>query len=206
MRSLVAGLLISLDGVVESPGAWGWSEYMNEEMTAGIAAGVAQADAVLLGRRTYLEFARIWPGQPSEVAMADFLNNSPKYVVSSQLRPPLEWAHSTLITGDLREELIKLKEQPGKDILVPGSPTLVRSLLRDGLLDRLSLNICPVVVGNGMRLFDGPLELIRLKLADSRTLSTGVLGVTYEYAARKTRTASSATRSSRSPASGSAST
>jgi dihydrofolate reductase len=153
---------------------------MNEEMTARIAAGVAQADAVLLGRRTYVEFARIWPQQPSEVAMADFLNKSPKYVVSSELKAPLEWTPGTLISGDLHRELMKLKEEPGKDILVPGSPTLVRSLLRDGLLDRLSLNVCPVVVGRGMRLFDGLTDLVRLKLVESRVLSTGVLDATYE--------------------------
>ena len=183
MRKVVAGLLISLDGVVESPGKWGWGEYMNEEMTRGIAAGVAEAGAVLLGRRTYLEFARIWPGQGSEVPMADFLNRSPKHVVSATLATPLEWANSTLLEGDLRTALGKLKEQAGRDILVPGSPALVRWLLQEGLLDRLSLNICPVVVGTGTRLFDGITDLVRLRLVDSRTLSTGVLGVTYEPAA-----------------------
>ena len=178
MRKIVAGLLISLDGVVESPSEWGFSRYFNDEMRDGIAAGIAQADAVLLGRRTYLEFARVWPNQGSDVLMADFLNNSPKYVVSTTLST-LEWANSSLVTGDLAEELGKLKQQAGKNVLIPGSPKLVRSLLRNGLLDELSLNICPLVVGSGMRLFDEITDQIRLKLVDSRTLSTGVVGATY---------------------------
>src|SRR5712692_6155702 len=182
MRKIVAGLLMSLDGVVEAPDRWGWPRYMNEEMSRGIMAGVAQADAVLLGRRTYEQFAKIWPGQPSDVPMSDFLNSSPKYVASHTLRDPLEWAQSTLITGNLADELARLKQQPGKNILVPGSPTLVRSLLRDGLLDELSLNICPIVVGDGMRLFDGIGAEVTLKLVDSTVLSTGVLGVTYQRA------------------------
>lgn len=181
MRKIVAGLLMSLDGVVESPNLWGFSRYFNDEMREGISAGIAQADAVLLGRRTYLEFAALWPSQGSDVLMADFLNNSPKYVVSSTLER-LEWSNSRLVTGDLAAELGKLKARPGKNILIPGSPTLVRSLVRGGLLDELSLNICPVVVGSGMRLFEGITEPVHLKLVDSTTLSTGVLGVTYHPA------------------------
>ena len=179
MRKIVAGLLMSLDGVVASPSEWGFSHYFNDEMREGISTGIAQADAVLLGRRTYLEFADLWPNQGSDVLMADFLNNSPKYVVTSTL-DKLDWANSTRIAGDLAEELAKLKVLPGKNIMIPGSPTLVRSLLRDGLLDQLNLNVCPIVVGSGMRLFDGITEQIRLKLVDSTTLTNGVVGVTYE--------------------------
>jgi dihydrofolate reductase len=181
MRKIVAGLFISLDGVVEAPGRWGF-QFLNDEMSKRMAMGVAQADAVLLGRRTYLEFAEIWPDQGSSVPMADFLNNSPKFVASATLRPPLAWANSSLISGDLAEALAKLKRQPGKNIQIPGSPRLVRSLLRDGLLDELSLSICPVVVGSGMRLFDGLADRIPLKLVDSRTFSNGALGVTYRPA------------------------
>ena len=179
MRRIVAGLLISLDGVVESPSDWGFSQYFNDEMREGISAGIAQADAVLLGRRTYLEFAEVWPNQSSDVLMADFLNNSPKYVVSTTL-DTFRWAPSRLLAGDLAGQLTKLKQQPGKNILIPGSPTLVRSLLGDGLLDELNLNVCPVVVGSGMRLFDGITHQARLKLVESRALRTGVLSVTYQ--------------------------
>ena len=179
MRKIVAGLLMSLDGVVEGTDRWGWPRYMNEEMTRGIVAGVAQADAVLLGRRTYEQFLKIWPSQGSSVPMADFLNNSPKYVVSSTLRDPLEWSNSRVIMGDLAQELEHLKSLPGKNIQVPGSPTLVRSLLRDGLLDELTISICPVVVGHGMRLFDGIGKEVSLRLVRSVPLSNGVLGMTY---------------------------
>jgi dihydrofolate reductase len=178
-RRIVAGLLTSLDGVVEAPSRWGWARYMDDEMTRGIAAGIAGADAVLLGRRTYLEFAEIWPRQPSSVLMSDFLNGSQKYVVSSTLRPPLAWGPAELISSDLAVELRRLKQGPGKDILVPGSPTLVRWLVQAGLLDRLSLNICPLVVGQGMRLFEDVTEEIPLQVLESTTLSNGVLAVTY---------------------------
>ena len=139
MRKVVAGLLISLDGVVESPNKWGWQQYMNAEMTEGIVAGVAQADVVLLGRRTYLDFATIWPKQGIDVPMARFLNSSPKYVASTTLNT-LAWQPAILIKEDLAGELTKLKQQRGKNILIPGRPRLVRSLLVDGLLDEISLN------------------------------------------------------------------
>jgi dihydrofolate reductase len=180
MRKIVAGLLMSLDGVVESPDRWGWPRYMNAEMSEAITAGIAHADAVLLGGRTYAQFAEMWPKQSSDVPMADFLNRSPKYVVSSTLQTPLAWANSSRITGDLAEELTKLKTRPGKNIQVPGSPTLVRSLLSMGLLDELNLSICPIVVGSGMRLFDGVADQVVLRLVHSTVLSTGVLGVTYQ--------------------------
>jgi dihydrofolate reductase len=183
MRRIVAGLLMSLDGVVESPGLWGFSRYFNDEMKEGIRTGIAQADAVLLGRRTYLEFAELWPKQGSEVLMSDFLNHSPKYVVSSTLKT-LEWANSSLLTGDLDDALRELKRQPGKDILIPGSPTLVRALVRSGLLDVLNLNVCPVVVGSGIRLFEGMTDQVDLTLVHSTTLSNGVVGLTYGPADR----------------------
>jgi dihydrofolate reductase len=150
----------------------------NDEMQEIIDAGVAEADAILLGRRTYLEFAAMWPRLGGDVPMADFMNGTPKYVASSTLRN-LDWAGSTLLTGDLATELTDLKRRPGKNIQVPGSPRLVRSLLADGLLDELSLMIHPVVLGTGARLFDGQADRMDLKLQDSRTLGTGVISATY---------------------------
>lgn len=180
MRKIVAGLAITLDGVVEAPSTGGWMLF-NDEMAAVIDAGVAQADAILLGRRTYLEFAELWPKLGSEVPMADFMNDTPKYVVSSTL-DKLEWKHSTLLSGDLVTEVTRLKQQPGRNIQVPGSPRLVWSLLREGLLDELALMIHPIVLGSGHRLFDEPTDQVRLKLLDSRTLSTGVVSVVYQPA------------------------
>jgi dihydrofolate reductase len=180
MRKIVAGLFMSLDGVVESPERWGF-QYFNEEMTERIEAGISEADAVLIGRRTYLQFAEMWPSQGSEVPMSDFLNNSHKYVASDTLTK-LDWGPASLVTGDLDGELMKLKRQPGKNIQIPGSPTLVRSLLRDGLLDELSLSICPIVVGPGLRLFQDITDQLPLRVAQASTLSNGVVNVTYEPA------------------------
>jgi dihydrofolate reductase len=111
-------------------------------------------------------------------ADGQFLNNTPKYIASSTL-DSLEWANSSLVTGDLVEEVTRLKQRPGKNILMPGSPRLVRSMLREGLLDELSLMIAPVVVGSGARLFDELTERVPLELTESATLSTGVLSVSY---------------------------
>ena len=178
MRKIVAGLYMSLDGIVDSPES-APHRWTNKEMTEWIAAGIAQADAVLLGPRTYRLLAQFWQHQPSDVPMARFLNNSPKYVASSTLNT-LEWQPATLIKGDLAKELTKLKVQPGKNIQIPGSPRLVRSLLRDGLLDELHLAICPVVVGSGLRLFDEIGHQVNLRLVNSTTFNNGVLGVSYQ--------------------------
>jgi dihydrofolate reductase len=176
MRKIVAGLFISLDGVVESPDKWHFP-YLNDEMGEAVQAQMNAADAILLGRRTYEEFASYWPQQPSGDPFADHLNSTPKYVVSSTL-DNLEWQNSSLITGDVAAELTKLKEQPGRDISMTGSGTLVRWLLDNNLLDELRLLVHPLVVGSGKRLFrDG--AQVPLTLAESRTFSTGVLSLLY---------------------------
>lgn len=123
----------------------------------------------------------MWPNQGSEVPLADFMNETPKYVVSSTL-DTLEWGPSSLVRGDLAEEVGKLKRQAGNNIQISGSPRLVRSLLRDGLLDELSLMLVPIVVGSGMRLFDDMTDQVALEVVESRTLSTGMLSVTYQPA------------------------
>jgi len=180
MRKIAAGLFISLDGVVEFPERWGF-QYMDNDISEQIAAGVEKADAVLLGPETYRLFARLWPQQADEVPMGKFLNHSPKYVVS---RAPdrvgsLEWAPAILLKGDLSSALAKVKAEPGKTIQVPGSPRLVRSLLHEGLLDELSLTICPEVVGSGMRLFDGLTDHVSLAVEESKVSSRGAISVTY---------------------------
>jgi dihydrofolate reductase len=179
MRKIIAGLYMSLDGVVDGTEGWQYP-FFDAEWQASIAEGLTQVDTVLLGRRTYLEFAAMWPNMGSEVPMADFMNNAPKYVISSTLgEDQLAWAHSTLL-HEVGSELDELTRRPGKDILIPGSPSLVRSLLRAGLLDRLSVNVCPVVAGSGARLFDGLRDQIGLTLVESETLRSGVLSLTYQ--------------------------
>jgi dihydrofolate reductase len=180
MRKVVASELVSLDGVMESPEKWSF-RFHNDEMAEANEAGMAQADAMLLGRVTYQEFASYWPYQNSaDQPFTDYLNNTPKFVVSTTLEEPLEWQNSTLIKGNVAEEIAKLKQQPGKNIGITGSATLVRSLLQDDLLDELGLLVHPIVVGSGRRLFEDGGDQKELKLVDSRIFSTGVVYLTYQ--------------------------
>jgi dihydrofolate reductase len=178
VRKIVAGLFISLDGVYEAPGEWHFP-YFNDEMGEAVQAQIDASDAMLLGRVTYQEFASYWPHQSEdEVPLADHMNNTPKVVVSETL-DSLDWQNSTLIKGNVVEELTRLKRQPGKNIGITGSGTLVASLLRAGLLDELRLLVHPIVVGKGKRLFATEDEPRGLRLADAQTFSTGVLNLTY---------------------------
>src|SRR6266516_2713596 len=168
MRKLTAGLFISLDGVVEAPDQWHFP-YFNEEMGSAVQAMMDSSEAMLLGRRTYEEFAAYWPSSTDD--FAEHMNGTPKYVVSTTLTSA-DWQNSTLITGDVSKELTRLKEQPGGNLNITGSGTLVRSLLREGLLDELHLLVHPIVVGAGKRLFDdGP--QVPLRLTGSQAFSTG---------------------------------
>ena len=177
MRKIVAGLFVSLDGVMESPEQWHFP-YFNDEMGQAVASQMAASDTMLLGRRTYEEFAGYWANQGSEVEFADQINQTPKLVASTTLTS-VDWQNSTLIRGDVAQELRRIKREPGKDISITGSATLVRSLLRDGLIDELRLLLHPIVVGSGRRLFEDGGDRVPLKLVESRTFSTGVLYLTY---------------------------
>jgi dihydrofolate reductase len=182
MRKVVASELVSLDGVMEAPEKWHFP-YFNDEMGEAIGAAMAEADVMLFGRVTYEEFAAFWPSQSGEdQEFADYMNNTPKYVVSTTLEEPLEWNNSTLINGDVAEEIATLKQQPGKDISISGSGALVRSLLAEDLLDELRLMVHPIVVGSGKRLFGEGSDQKALRLVDSKTFGTGVLYLTYQPA------------------------
>jgi len=175
MRQIAAGLFISLDGVVEAPENW-TGPYFNDQVGQAVGALMATNDAMLLGRVTYQGFAAAFGGQSG--GMADQMNHTPKLVVSTSLMAA-EWQNSTLIEENVADELVRLKQQPGKNINISGSITLVRSLLRDGLLDELRLQLFPVVVGSGMRLFGDSGQQLSLKLAESRTFGTGVVNLVY---------------------------
>jgi dihydrofolate reductase len=177
VRKVIASEFVSLDGVMEAPDRWQFP-YVNDEMGEAVGAEMAQADAMLLGRVTYQEFASYWPTSTDE-PFASHLNNTPKFVVSRTLEEPLEWQHSTLIKENVAEEISTLK-QPGKDISILGSATLVRSLLRDDLLDELRLMIHPIVLGTGKRLFEDGGNQKALNLVGSKTFSTGVLYLIYQ--------------------------
>src|SRR5215208_72590 len=173
---------MSLDGVVESPDKWHFP-YFNYQMGDAIGAAMATSDAMLMGRVLYEEWAVYWPQQdPEENPVAARMNGIQKYVVSRTLEKPLEWENSTLIGDNIAEEITRLKEQPGKDISISGSPTLVRSLLQDDLLDELRLMVHPIVVGSGKRLFEEGGHQKALDLVDSKTFSTGVLYLSYQPA------------------------
>ena len=178
MRKVISGLFISLDGVTEAPDQWQFDNF-DAEMAAAMGAHIDAEDTILLGRVTYQEWASYWPTSTDE-PYASHINNTPKYVVSNTL-DKVEWKNSTLVKGSsLAETITRLKQQPGKNIGVAGSPSLVRSLLQNDLLDELILMIHPVVVGHGKRLFTGESKLKRLKLVNSQTTSTGVVFATYQ--------------------------
>ncbi len=177
MRKVISGLFISLDGVTESPDQWQFDNF-DAEMGAAMGAHIAAEDTILLGRVTYQEWAPYWPTSTDE-PYASHINNTPKFVVSTTLKE-VAWKNSTLVQGSLAAEIARLKALPGKNIGVSGSPTLVRSLLQNDLLDELTLMIHPVVVGRGKRLFMDGSQLKRLKLTRSQTTSTGVVLLTYQ--------------------------
>ena len=178
MRKIIAGLFVTLDGVVESPQDWQFP-YFNDELGAALGAGMQAADTLLLGRNTYDMFAGFWP--TSQDDMADYMNNTPKYVVSSTLQKA-DWQNTTIIDGDVAAGITKLKKAKGKNISLSGSPSLALWLLQEKLLDELWLIVCPIVVGSGAKLFPEGTEQLPLRLASSETFKTGVLSLTYTRA------------------------
>jgi dihydrofolate reductase len=177
VRKIKSNFFISLDGVVESPHQWHFP-YFNDEMGAAVAAAFATADAFLMGRVLYEEWAAYWPEHADE-PFGDVINSIKKYVVSNSLQAA-EWENSEIISGDVAQQLINLKAQDGVDIAMSGSPTTVRWLLREGLVDELNLLIHPIAVGEGMaRLFPTNEPRIPLELLSAETFKTGVLNLRY---------------------------
>lgn len=182
---------VTLDGVMQAPGRpdedtrdgfahGGWAiPYNDEVMFRVMGEGMARTSGLLLGRRTYEDFAGFWPKQEDN-PYTRMLNETRKYVVSSTLAEPLPWQNSTLLDGDVVEEVGRLKAQPGGDLVILGSGALIRSLLPHGLIDRFTLMVNPLVLGSGRRLFDGGDAPAPLRLVDSTTTTTGVVIATYE--------------------------
>ncbi len=175
MRKLVVTEFVSLDGVVEEP-AWTFP-YWNDEIAEFKDEESTASDVLLLGRVTYQGFAAAWP--QSEDEGARYFNNVRKYVVSETLEEPLEWNNSTLIKGDVVEQVTGLKRQDGKDITVHGSATLTQTLMRHDLVDRYRLLVYPLVVGKGKRLFTEGIPAT-LRLLESRSFGSGVVALVYE--------------------------
>jgi dihydrofolate reductase len=177
MRKIKSNFFISLDGVVESPDKWHFP-YFTDEMGAAVGAGFATADAILMGRVLYEEWAAYWPDHADE-PFGDVINSIKKYVVSNSLQAA-EWENTDIISGDMAQKLIDLKASDGGDIAMSGSATTVRWLLRERLVDELNLLMHPIVVGEGMaRLFPADEPRIPLELLSAETFKTGVLSLSY---------------------------
>jgi len=196
MRKLVVGTFLTLDGVMQAPGGpdedrdggfahGGWSvKYWDELMGKLIVEQTLQADALLLGRKTYEIFAAHWPRvtDPNDPVAAK-LNSMRKYVASRTLHKA-EWHNASLLRGDVGEAVARLKEQAGGEIQVTGSSNLIQTLLRHDLIDEFRLWVFPVSVGSGKRLFgDGTLPWA-LRLADAKVSTTGVVIHRYERAGK----------------------
>jgi dihydrofolate reductase len=187
MGSIVITEFVSLDGVIEDPGGaedfkhGGWSLEISrgDEGDAFKLDETMASDALLLGRVTYEGFAKAWPSRDGE--FADRFNSMPKYVISSTLKDP-EWANTTVLDGELAEEVAKLKEKHDGDIVVHGSAQLAQALLEDDLVDELRLMVFPVVLGSGMRLFGVTSDKKRLTLRESKVVGDGVAILVYERA------------------------
>ena len=185
MRRVVVSEFVTLDGVMEDPGGaegfkhGGWTfQFGSAEQEQFKFEELFQADALLLGRRTYQGFAAAWPTMPGTGAYGERINSLPKYVVSTTLTE-MTW-NATLITGDLTEELPRLKQETGQDILVFGSGQLVHTLHERDLIDEYRLMVFPVVLGSGKRLFPDGDEKKLLSLVESRTFNSGVVLLTYQ--------------------------
>jgi dihydrofolate reductase len=174
MRKLVVTEFVSLDGVMEEPG---WTfPYWNDEIANFKGEETSAGDALLLGRVTYQGFAAAWPESKDEGA--DYFNSVRKYVVSTTL-DKAEWNNSTLIKDNIVEEITKLKQQDGKDIVVHGSGTLVQTLMAHDLVDSYRLLVYPVVLGKGKRLFQEG-TTATLKLVETQSFRSGVAALVYE--------------------------
>ena len=195
MKKLVVGTFLTLDGVMQAPGEskediegdfkyGGWQMPFFDDDDAGklIDEQIAATDALLLGRKTYQIFAAYWPFAPEDDPIAKKLNSVPKYVVSTTL-DKVEWNNSTLIKGNIAEEVDKLKQQPGSGFLsVTGSGKLAQTLMQHNLVDEYVLWIHPLVLGSGKRLFGEGIGPFNLKLTDSKTTGSGIVILTYHPA------------------------
>lgn len=187
MGRVVVTEFVSLDGVMEAPGGgenfkyggWTFEISRGEEGDKFKLDETLASEALLLGRVAYEGFAAAWPSREGE--FADKFNTMPKYVVSSTLREP-EWNNSKVLSGEVPEEVAKLKQEHDGDIVVHGSARLVQTLIEHDLVDELRLMVFPVVLGSGKRLFDKTSDKKPLRLIDSRTVGDGVAILIYEPA------------------------
>jgi dihydrofolate reductase len=174
MRKVIVSTYVTLDGIMEAPENWLFP-FWNEETSKYAHDQLFSSDALLLGRETYQAFAASWPSRTGD--FADRINNLPKYVTSRTLEEA-SWNNATILQRDVVEEVSRLKQQPGQDILMYGSANLMHTLMQHDLIDEYRLWLTPVLVGRGKRLFDEEGGK-SLKLLDTRTFSSGEVILTY---------------------------
>ena len=191
MRKVVVSEYVTLDGVMEDPGGGegtthgGWSfQFWSEEAAKYKFDELFASDALLLGRVTYEGFAKAWPTMKGAGEFAERMNSIPKYVVSTALKE-LEWNNSHLIKGNIAEEVARLKQQEGKDILVAGSGELVRTLMQHDLIDEYRLMVYPVVLGSGKCLFKDGSDTKVLRLVETKSFSSGIVVLSYQPAGKE---------------------
>ena len=190
MRKIVVSEFISLDGVIQAPGGadedreggfaqGGWTmPYWHDDIGAHFFQAMSETDALLLGRKTWQIHGGAFEPMPEGDPFGDLMNTMRKYVVSTTLTSASAWRNSTLIKGNLVEEVRALKAQPGKNIGIDGSSVLVHTLAEHGLVDEYSLLVYPLVLGGGKKLFaDG--TRVNLRLIESRPFPTGVVLLRY---------------------------
>ena len=195
MRKVKAFISVTLDGVYQGParpdedtrggfqlGGWG-TAYADEDSArfsgVGVTSNATDEGALLLGRLTYENFYNVWPKRTDGNPFTPVLNRKQKYVASTTLKEPLPWANSTLLRGDARDAVARLKQEPGGEILILGSGALVQSLMERNLVDEYVLLITPLVLGSGRRLFKEGSPHASLELIDTKTTRSGVIFATY---------------------------
>lgn len=193
-RRLVVNNNVTLDGVMQAPARpdedtrggfrhGGWSTpYFDEVMAKTAAESIAAGTELMIGRRTYEDFARVWPTMTADNPFTQVMNDSRKYVASRSLKAPLEWQNSTLLDGDAGDAVANLKNEAGPDIVILGSGELIRSLMPRDLIDEFRLLIHPLVLGSGIKLFNEDSGFEKLRLMDTRPTTTGVIIATYQPA------------------------
>ena len=186
MRKLIVAEFITLDGVIQAPGGadedteggfvhGGWTQpYWHDDIGAHFFQAMTQADALLLGRKTWQGHGAAFDPLPAGDPFGDVMNGVRKYVVSTTLKSASAWRNSTLINGNVIEAVRELKEQPGKNILADGSSVLIHTLAENDLVDEYALHVYPIVLGSGKRLFPGG-KRINMELTESQSLPTGVV-------------------------------
>jgi len=187
VSKLIVSEFVSLNGIMEAPGGeathphtgWTFESHYGDDHYAYKGDEIAEAETLLLGRKTYEGFAGAWPSREGE--FADKINSMRKYVVSSTLTDP-EWNNTTVLSGDAMGEVAALRDAAGGPILVNGSAQLVHALVEADLVDEYRAMIHPVLIADGLRMFPDPADMKKLRLADAIAYESGVALLIYERA------------------------